>query len=171
MPLAVHSAASIRRDRDRDRGRCGGLQGSPCHFQGSFLGLVAANKSSGVDENATLNPAELWQGFISDPAPLLEQGQPGRGRQKDKLAHNRTLLLLLTSCLHEPCPDNDKFSKGGTNSERIIRVISSMCIWNKNKDRGPLFVHIFPHRCSPIFLLRNKHGHTAANKYEMLSSN
>lgn len=49
-PLA---AASICRGLSRS------LQGPPGHFQGSVHALVPANKSSSVDEDAALNPAEL----------------------------------------------------------------------------------------------------------------
>lgn len=66
---------------------CGGLsrslQGPPGHFQGSVHALVPANKSSSVDEDAALNPAELWQRFVTNAAPLFQQGQPVTGRQKE----------------------------------------------------------------------------------------
>lgn len=79
--LAVHAnpsaAASIC------GGLCSSLQGPPGHFQGSLHALVPANKSSSVDEDAALNPTELWQRFVTNAAPLFQQGQPATGRQKE----------------------------------------------------------------------------------------
>lgn len=75
--LSEPSAASVC------RGPGGGLQGPPGHLQGSFLGLVPANKASGVNEDAALNPAELRQRFVPDAAPLLGQGQPGAGGETE----------------------------------------------------------------------------------------
>lgn len=71
------AAASIR------GGLCSSLQGPPGHFQGTLHALVPANKSSSVDEDAALNPAELRQRFITNTAPLFQKGQPARGRQED----------------------------------------------------------------------------------------
>lgn len=77
----------------------GSLQGPTGHFQGSFLGLVPANKASGVDKDAALDPAELRQGVVTNAAPLLEKGQPGTGRQKGKLAHRWSLCgQRFSSC-------------------------------------------------------------------------
>lgn len=54
---------AVRADPSAAAPICGGLRGSlqrlPGHFQGSLHALVPANKSSGVDEDAALNPAEL----------------------------------------------------------------------------------------------------------------
>lgn len=61
----------------------GGLQGPPGHFQGSLHALVPADESSGVDEDAALDPAELGQGFVANAAPLFQQGQPVTGRWRD----------------------------------------------------------------------------------------
>lgn len=63
--LADTSAAAICRGLD------GGLQGPPGHLQGSFLGLVPANKACSVDEDTLLNSTELRQRVISNAAPLL----------------------------------------------------------------------------------------------------
>lgn len=51
--LSMKSAASVC------RGLGGGLQGPAGHLQGSFLGLVPANKASGMDKDAALYPTEL----------------------------------------------------------------------------------------------------------------
>lgn len=69
--LSMKSAASVC------GGLGGGLQGPAGHLQGSFLGLVPANKASGMDEDAALYPTELRQRLIPNTAPLLWQGQPG----------------------------------------------------------------------------------------------
>lgn len=86
-PLSNRSAASIC------RGLGGSLQGPPDHLQGSFLGLVPANKASSVDEDAALNPTELRQRFIPNAAPLFWQGQPGKGRQMDTMRSAVHFLL------------------------------------------------------------------------------
>lgn len=95
--MAVHAdpsaAASV----------CGGLRGSlqgpPGHFQGTFHALVPTNKSSSVDEDAALNPAELRQRLVTDAAPLFQQGQPATGRQKGECVYRWMLHgQLLTSC-------------------------------------------------------------------------
>lgn len=36
-----------------------------------------------MDEDAALNPAELWQRFVTNAAPLFQQGQPVAERQKE----------------------------------------------------------------------------------------
>lgn len=78
---------------------CGGLggslQGPAGHFQRSLHTLVPTNKSSGVDEDASLNPAELWQRFITNAAPFFQQGQPATGRQTDGHFTDRHICLHL----------------------------------------------------------------------------
>lgn len=63
--LTDPSAASVR------RGLGSSLQGPTGHLQGSFLVLVPANKSSSMDKDAALYPAELRQCFVTNTAPLL----------------------------------------------------------------------------------------------------
>lgn len=91
--MVIKSAVSVR------RGLGGGLQGPAGHLHRSFLGLVPANKASGVDKDAALDPAELRQCFIPNTTPLFWQRQPGTGAQKGRLVYRWTLCgLLITSC-------------------------------------------------------------------------
>lgn len=114
--MAVHAdpsaAASV----------CGGLRGSlqgpPGHFQGSLPVLVPTNKSSSVDEDAALNPAELRQRLVTDAAPLFQQGQPVTGRQKGACVYRWTLYgQLLTSCWHTVNPNTSTSKKNHWGSQ------------------------------------------------------
>lgn len=60
---------------------CSGLQGPAGHLQGAFPRLVPTDKSGGMDENASLDAAELGQLIVADAAPLLEQGQSENAKQ------------------------------------------------------------------------------------------
>lgn len=83
--MVIKSAVSVR------RGLGGRQQGPAGHLHRSFLGLVPANKASGVDKDAALDPAELRQRFIPNTTPLFWQRQPGTGAQKGRLVYRWTL--------------------------------------------------------------------------------